>query len=225
MRRKKILALALAVTMASSMSMTSFAGQWVQDETNWRYEQDGSYATGWQWIDGKCYYFDGNGYMLADTTTPDGYQVGSDGGRIEAISRLGDYYLSRILNTYEAQPALEMDFDYDGTEKYVLSAQKPYPYVLDYYIKGRIGESEKNPNTWYAQDYDADFHIEFLPFEDNKWVEYWNADDGDNMEASYIGIINRWISFVDDNTFTITTEGRNYEYENYRMVSTYTRIR
>lgn len=27
----------------------------------------------------ECYYFDGNGYMLANTTTPDGYTVNADG--------------------------------------------------------------------------------------------------------------------------------------------------
>ena len=38
----------------------------------------------WQWIDGngdgvsESYYFDGNGYMLFNTTTPDGYTVNAD---------------------------------------------------------------------------------------------------------------------------------------------------
>lgn len=81
MRRKKILALALAVTMASSMSITAFAGSWEQDGIDYKYKNDdGTYATGtWQWIDGKSYYFDGNGYMLHDTVTPDGYTVDGDG--------------------------------------------------------------------------------------------------------------------------------------------------
>lgn len=87
MRRKKILALALAVTMASSMSMTSFAGQWVQENNDFKYQEDnGSYpANTWKWIDGnndgvaECYYFNENGYMLINTTTPDGYQVNATG--------------------------------------------------------------------------------------------------------------------------------------------------
>jgi hypothetical protein len=39
----------------------------------------------WQWLDGnndgiaESYYFDGNGYMLANTTTSDGYTVKADG--------------------------------------------------------------------------------------------------------------------------------------------------
>ena len=43
----------------------------------------------WQWIDGnkdgiaECYYFDGSGYMLSNTTTPDGYVVNGDGAWTE----------------------------------------------------------------------------------------------------------------------------------------------
>ena len=60
----------LAGTMAAGMAMTSF-------------------AAGWQWIDDnndgveECYYFDANGYMLANTTTPDGYTVNADGAWTE----------------------------------------------------------------------------------------------------------------------------------------------
>ncbi len=51
---------------------------------------DGSFGamrTGWQVIDGKDYYFNMSsegvyGALLANTITPDGYQVGSDGARI-----------------------------------------------------------------------------------------------------------------------------------------------
>ena len=76
MKKKTITLVAIALTV--SMNMTAFAGQWQQDDTNWRYEQDGSYATGWQWIDGKCYYFDSNGIMAKDTVI-DGYTLNTDG--------------------------------------------------------------------------------------------------------------------------------------------------
>ena len=230
MRRKKIFALALAVTMASSMSMTAFAGSWEQDVLGWWYlEDDGSFARdGWKEINGKQYYFDSQGHMLQDTITPDGYKVGSDGAWINdgnEESRYGDYYLSHISRTYGTQPAEEETYTYDGAEKYVLSNQNPYPYVLDYCIKGRIGEEEKDPNTWYVQDYDPEFHIEFSELEDNKWVSYWCADDSKNRGSSYVGIINQWISFVDNDTFTVTTEGRNYEYKNYVYIETYKKIK
>ena len=47
---------------------------------------DGSYPTNtWQWNDGngdgvsESYYFNENGYMLANTVTPDNYTVNADG--------------------------------------------------------------------------------------------------------------------------------------------------
>ena len=84
--KKKIMTLALTAAMAASMGMTAFAGQWVQN-TNWRWQEDnGSYPVSqWKWLDGnkdgiyECYAFDSNGYMYADTTTPDGYTVNKEG--------------------------------------------------------------------------------------------------------------------------------------------------
>lgn len=74
---KRIITLALALSMFTS---TAYAGQWVEERNNWKYRNDnGSYVTGWNWIDGKSYYFDTAGNMLANTTTPDGYQVNADG--------------------------------------------------------------------------------------------------------------------------------------------------
>lgn len=77
--------------LASGMSMTAFVGQWKQDTIGWWYQNDdGSYFNnGWEWIDSygdgtaECYYFDTNGYMLANTTTPDGNQVNENGAWIE----------------------------------------------------------------------------------------------------------------------------------------------
>lgn len=59
---------------------------WVQDTTGWWWRNaDGSYPVNtWQEIGGKYYYFDGNGYMLSDTITPDGYYVNADGVWIES---------------------------------------------------------------------------------------------------------------------------------------------
>lgn len=89
MKRKWLFLMTLMMSMM--MTLTSFAGVWRTGEGNnqsrWWYDnEDGTYAqNGWQWVDGnldgtaECYYFDGNGWMLSDTTTPDGYQVNTDG--------------------------------------------------------------------------------------------------------------------------------------------------
>ena len=64
--------------------------RWVQDRTGyWWRNPDGTFPTNeWMWLDGnkdgeaECYYFDGNGYCLLNTVTPDGYRVNENGAWI-----------------------------------------------------------------------------------------------------------------------------------------------
>ena len=70
---------------AAFSGITAYAGAWKQDGTGWWYQNDdGSYPTGWQWLDGnqdgtaECYYFYDNGYMAANTEI-DGYQLNANG--------------------------------------------------------------------------------------------------------------------------------------------------
>lgn len=82
---KAIQKLALMVMALCLMApITSFAGEWKEDSKGWQYvNDDGHYPTNtWQEIEGKHYYFGADGYMLSNTTTPDGYQVGADGAWI-----------------------------------------------------------------------------------------------------------------------------------------------
>ena len=62
---------------------TSPTAGWRQYQGRWWYatNADGTtwYANCWKWIDGYCYCFDANGYMYANTVTPDGYVVNADG--------------------------------------------------------------------------------------------------------------------------------------------------
>ena len=68
-----------SIVLTAGMSMTTWAAEWKQDTTGWWYEQDGGgYTTGWNWIDGKCYYFDTNGYMAVSTEV-DGYTLNENG--------------------------------------------------------------------------------------------------------------------------------------------------
>lgn len=81
MRRPIIRLLAAAAAMSLFLSTATYAGTWSEAGGAWRYQKDdGSYATGWvRDTNGKWYYFDAGGRMLADTVTPDGYRVGTDG--------------------------------------------------------------------------------------------------------------------------------------------------
>lgn len=107
---KKSLKLLIAtVITTAACSMTVFAAGWTAGQgvnsSRWRYDLgNGDYYAGsaagpsWQWLDGnqdgvaECYAFDEEGWMYADTTTPDGYQVNKDGAWTE-------YGIVQIRNT------------------------------------------------------------------------------------------------------------------------------
>lgn len=85
MKKKLISLLWASLIISMSLSMTSLAGQWIQDERGWWYQEDDSTypSSCWKEIEGKQYYFGSDGYMLSNTTTPDGYKVGLDGAWIQ----------------------------------------------------------------------------------------------------------------------------------------------
>lgn len=78
---------ALTLMLAAAAGTTAYAVGWEHDGRGWRWEKTSGqnlYRT-WEWLDGnqdgiaECYYFDDYGYMLSDTTTPDGYTVNASG--------------------------------------------------------------------------------------------------------------------------------------------------
>ena len=87
MKKTALLTAALAACMSIGMTVAAFAGTWASDATGWWWtNDDGSYPVStWQWIDGnndgvaESYYFNENGYLLVNTTTPDGYTVNGNG--------------------------------------------------------------------------------------------------------------------------------------------------
>ena len=81
----------MTILLCTFSTSTVFAGSWQQDANGWWWQNDdGSRpASSWAWCDGngdgiaECYYFDGNGYCLMNTTTPDGFIVNAEGAWIE----------------------------------------------------------------------------------------------------------------------------------------------
>lgn len=82
---KKTKLFLVTIVLAIFMCMNAYAGQWVHDDTGWWYQNtDGTYLkSGWYWINGASYLFNDSGYIYQNATTPDGYQVNSDGAWIE----------------------------------------------------------------------------------------------------------------------------------------------
>ena len=58
---------------------------WQNSGYGWWYQRaNGTYPhSEWEMINGIWYYFDANGYMLANTTTPDGYYVDENGAWVK----------------------------------------------------------------------------------------------------------------------------------------------
>ncbi len=85
---KKLMTAILSASVALSMSVCAFAGQWAgSDSSGWLWVNDDgtSPVDQWLWIDDdgdgieECYYFDGYGLLITDGTTPDGSEVNGDG--------------------------------------------------------------------------------------------------------------------------------------------------
>lgn len=140
MKKTKLLLTTAMVSML--LANTAMAGTW-QDQGNgqWKYQNDdGSFATGWIEDGGKSYYLDTNGIMLSNTTTPDGYYVGTDGAWIQN-QEAPKFDFSVDTCTIKYTDHKVFSFDYDG-----------YPCVALYY-------DYTNTDTEPTGAYLADYHI------------------------------------------------------------------
>ncbi len=61
---QKLTAITTAAVLAASIAPLSASAAWDQDaNSNWSWTENGQKATGWRWIHGNWYYFDGSGIM------------------------------------------------------------------------------------------------------------------------------------------------------------------
>ena len=138
---KKRLLLAATAVMSMAMSTTAFAGMgsWQQNATGWWWQRtDNSYpADEWKWIDGngdgtaESYYFDQNGYLITNTTTPDGYTVNADGAWVQdgvvqkrqVMLDLGDEVLAAQTTTQTNTAAGNPVMDGKSIEKIVVNPE------------------------------------------------------------------------------------------------------
>lgn len=139
MRKAKVIIASTVLSMA--ISMTAFAGEWKQDTKGWWYQnEDGGYpVNSWQNISGKQYYFNESGYILTNTTTPDGKQVGADGAMIQAplfdfVSKDSQVkYTKHELSTdYEGNVCVVVYYDFTNKSDKELSAMGSGSYIKAY---------------------------------------------------------------------------------------------
>ena len=142
--KKRLVMFGAALVTSTVLSSVAFAGQWQSDSIDWWWQNDdGSYPVNqWQWIDGnqdgisECYYFGIDGYMFANTTTPDGYIVNSDGawilsGIVQSQQNIQNQIETTYVTVYRSNHN-EDDYDYTDYD---------YDYYDDY------EDSNKNENS------------------------------------------------------------------------------
>ena len=81
--RRLVSVLAAAAAMMVLLAQTAAAGSWNWNSVKgkwWYLDDQNTYpVNGWEWIDGKCYRFDEEGFLYTDTVTPEGLTVNADG--------------------------------------------------------------------------------------------------------------------------------------------------
>lgn len=164
MKNKKLAVLGVTLGLSVLSCMPAFAGQWKQDSKGWWYQEDnGSYpASTWKEINGKQYYFGADGYMLANTTTPDGYTVNGDGAWTvngvvqEKKKSTSENFIAKTIiedmgSTYAQLKAKYGDYDQ--------STYNPGLYYTNVYFNDKfstLSSSSTGDSTWddiFRKDY------------------------------------------------------------------------
>lgn len=170
-RRVRTLFVTLMLTL--TMSTPVFAGQWELDNQGWWYQNDdGSYIiNSWQWIDGRCYYFNQYGYCLTNTTTPDGCTVDESGVwvldgivQVKQKEQVALQQKKGICGTYKisfgSEGGAELEITYSsgddlfyaafngswldyagGTEGYLIAHTDGTDSIWEYYVDGNHNPS------------------------------------------------------------------------------------
>lgn len=142
MKKKLISTLLTAILVVGAFPIAAHA-EWKQDGTGWWYAYGSSWYTGWKQIDGKWYYFDNNGYMAHDTTI-DGYNIGSDGARIEKIYQAGEKWI------VDGQWEFTINSVETTTDRNKFSTKNPQQVVIINYSYKNLGYSSKYMDLYFS---------------------------------------------------------------------------
>ena len=174
--KKGYLMAVLTTAMVLGSTMTSFAG-WQSGMNGWWWQNDdGTWpSNSWQWLDGngdgvaECYYFDGNGYMLANTTTPDGYQVNADGA----------WVVNGAIQTQTTQQNQPVNSSTPTSEE-----------IIDYLVNDKLDSTLNNPLIYFKIDYNkapavnGATNIKYWANSQNGWV--WHPYYGYSNMGVYL---------------------------------------
>lgn len=193
---KKIVKRATLLMMAAALSMAmivpAFADNpvgWRQTGNTWQYVKDASgslYSNGWQWLDGnkdgisECYYFDANGNMLSNTTTPDGWQVNEGGAWIMngVVQTKGAATQAAGTNTQRPSSKEIIDYLYRGlgtnSERYARCIDTSRPEwnngVTNIKMIEDVGSRwSKTHGGWYYLSYDG-LDVEAIALNDDGYL-------------------------------------------------------
>lgn len=146
--RKSLKAAMVTAALVITASMTAYAGEWKVGSKGWWYQNDdGSYQhDGWFCdADGKYYYFDQEGYLLTNTTTPDNYTVNENGAWVvDGVVQIN--HSSQAADSSQAASADKWSgyFVADDAQTITIKKADAEHVYLTFY-----GYSEEG---WYTQD-------------------------------------------------------------------------
>ncbi len=192
MRKQNIIKRAAVAVMAGVMmiagAIPAFAAGWIRNDTGWWYSTNDSntawHANGWQWIDGdgdgvsECYYFDQNGYMLVNATTPDGYTVNADGawtvnGAVQTQAAKTDAATTTTTTTTAV-----------ATDALVPNGLYHDSGWNFYYRVETLADGTLCTYVSDASGYQGESHLKLTYIGDGKWTDKPTADFSDPMVAT-----------------------------------------
>lgn len=134
----------LAGIIASLFGESVYAGAWLKDKNGWWYiNDDRSYTTdNWQKIEGKWYYFDARGYLLTNTTTPDGKVVNESGEWVPTGSEQAPVQVASI-----------------GQGQSNNSSSGPWEWVEDHW-RYRDSSGKYKNNEWFTDANGYKYHFD-----------------------------------------------------------------
>ena len=133
------------------------AGTWIQDSTGWWYQnEDGTYVKSeWSWIDGRCYYFNEDGYCLQNTQTPDGYSVDGQGAWIEG---------GVVQMQQEVQAQMQQEVQAQMQEQVEAPQQEPTG------VQEQSQDSGANKTDWQCTSHSSRSIFHFIPLMRGEYI-------------------------------------------------------